>query len=239
MPEGGWPAIVFNHGYIPPDVYRTTERYIAYVESIARTGYVFYRIDYRRHDRSEGEAKGAYDEPGYTIDVLNAVASLKKFPQVNPEKIGMWDSIGGDLTLRAIVISKNIKVGVIWAGVVASYPDLIYNGDELACSRPRPVIVDGADGRAGLSSTARPRKPQISEPPSLRTLTWRIFPDLYSCITVPPMKTCPWPSPSAWQSKSATQAASLICIPTMATITISPNTSPLRWTARSLFLISI
>ena len=27
--SGGFPAIVFNHGYIPPDVYRTTERYIA------------------------------------------------------------------------------------------------------------------------------------------------------------------------------------------------------------------
>ena len=37
-PEGGWPAIVFNHGYIPPDVYRTTERYIAYVDEIAKSG---------------------------------------------------------------------------------------------------------------------------------------------------------------------------------------------------------
>ncbi|MGB7876304.1 MAG: hypothetical protein WBL25_18110, partial [Anaerolineales bacterium] len=77
MPEGGWPAIVFNHGYIPPDVYRTTERYIAYVDRIARSGYIVYRIDYRGHDRSEGEANGAYGSPNYTIDVLNAVASIK------------------------------------------------------------------------------------------------------------------------------------------------------------------
>src|SRR3990167_11353014 len=28
--SSGWPAIVFNHGYIPPAQYRTTERYIAY-----------------------------------------------------------------------------------------------------------------------------------------------------------------------------------------------------------------
>ena len=46
-PEGGFPAIVFNHGYIPPDVYRTTERYIAYVDEIAKAGYVVFRIDYR------------------------------------------------------------------------------------------------------------------------------------------------------------------------------------------------
>jgi len=128
MPEGGWPAIIFNHGYIPPDVYRTTERYIAYVDEIARSGYIVYRIDYRGHDRSEGEANGAYGNPDYTIDVLNAVASIKKHPQVNPEKIGMWGhSMGGYLTLRSMVITDDVKVGVIWAGVVASYPDLIYN----------------------------------------------------------------------------------------------------------------
>ena len=28
-PASGWPVVIFNHGYIPPDVYRTTERYIA------------------------------------------------------------------------------------------------------------------------------------------------------------------------------------------------------------------
>ncbi len=139
MPPGGFPAIVFNHGYIPPDIYRTTERYIAYVDRIARAGYVVYRIDYRGHDRSEGEATGAYGSPDYTIDVLNALASLQKFPQVNPEKIGMWGhSMGGYLTLRAMVISDEIKVGVIWAGVVASYPDLIYNWRRTGNFTPSP-----------------------------------------------------------------------------------------------------
>ncbi len=126
MPEGGWPAIVFNHGYIPPQQYRTTERYIAYVDSLASHGYVVYKIDYRGHDRSEGVATGAYGDPGYTDDVLNALASLERYPQVNPQKIGMWGhSMGGFLTLRAMVISKDIKVGVIWAGVVGSFPDLL------------------------------------------------------------------------------------------------------------------
>ncbi len=126
MPPGGWPAIVFNHGYIPPREYRTTERYIAYVDWLARSGYIVFRIDYRGHDRSEGVASGAYGSPGYTVDVLNAVTSLKNFPQANPEKIGMWGhSMGGYLTLRSMVVSPEIKAGVIWAGVVASYPDLL------------------------------------------------------------------------------------------------------------------
>lgn len=136
MPATGWPAIVFNHGYINPKYYRSTERYIAYVDNLARDGYIVYRIDYRGHDRSDGEATGAYGDPGYTVDVLNAVSALKAFPQVNSQRIGMWGhSMGGFLTLRAMVISPDIKAGVIWSGVVASYPDL------LCCwHRPTPGV---------------------------------------------------------------------------------------------------
>src|SRR6185369_1091194 len=127
-PATGWPVIIFNHGFIPPDVYRTTERYVAYVDLIARSGYIVFRSDYRGHDQSEGEARGAYGAPDYTVDVLNAVVSMKKYPDADPNRIGMWGhSMGGYITLRSMVISKDIKAGVIWAGVVGSYPDLLYN----------------------------------------------------------------------------------------------------------------
>src|ERR1043165_7326888 len=125
-PATGWPVIVFNHGYIPPNVYRTTSRYIAYVDLIARSGYIVFRSDYRGHDQSEGEARGAYSTPDYTVDVLNAVASMKRYSDADPNRIGMWGhSMGGYITLRSMVIDKDIKAGVIWAGVVASYPDLL------------------------------------------------------------------------------------------------------------------
>jgi len=124
-PFTGWPVIIFNHGYIPPNVYRTTERYIAYVDLIARSGYIVFKSDYRGHDRSEGAAGGVYTEPNYSIDVLNGVASMKRYPDADPNRIGMWGhSMGGYITLRSMVVSQDIKVGVIWAGVVAPYPDL-------------------------------------------------------------------------------------------------------------------
>ena len=144
MPAGGWPGIVFNHGYIPPKEYRTTERYIAYVDRLARAGYVIFRIDYRGNDRSEGTASGAYGDPGYTVDVLNAVASLQRYPQVNPQKIGMWGhSMGGYLTLRAMVISDAVRAGVIWSGVVGSYPDMLSNW-----RRRGPTPPPRTDGRS-------------------------------------------------------------------------------------------
>jgi len=124
-PATGWPVIVFNHGYIPPDQYRTTERYVAYQDAFARSGYITFKSDYRGHGRSEGTATGGYGSPAYTIDVLNAMASLKRRNDVDPNRIGMWGhSMGGSITLRAMVTVPDIRAGVIWAGVVASYPDL-------------------------------------------------------------------------------------------------------------------
>jgi len=125
-PSTGWPVVIFNHGFIPPDVYVTTERYIAYVDLIARSGYIVFRSDYRGHGNSEGNAAGAYSTPDYTVDVLNAVASMKRHADADPNRIGMWGhSMGGYITLRSMVITGDIKAGVIWAGVVGSYPDLL------------------------------------------------------------------------------------------------------------------
>ncbi len=127
-PIGGWPVIIFNHGYIPPAEYTTTGRYVAYTDAFSRNGYIVFKPDYRGHGDSEGNPEGAYYSTAYTTDVLNAVSSIKKYPGVNPNKIGMWGhSMGGSITLRSMVVTKDIKVGVIWAGVVASYEDMIKN----------------------------------------------------------------------------------------------------------------
>src|SRR5690606_18716342 len=107
------------------DQYRTTERYVAYVDAFARNGYIVIKSDYRGHGSSEGEAESAYGSPGYVIDVLNAVASARRYPDADPNRIGMWGhSMGGYITLRAMVAQQDIRAGVIWAGVVASYDEM-------------------------------------------------------------------------------------------------------------------
>lgn len=144
-PATGWPVIIFNHGFIPPAEYRSTERYIAYVDGFARNGYIVFRSDYRGHGDSEGEPTGAYGSTGYTVDILNAVSSIKKYKDADPNRIGMWGhSLGGFITLRSMVTTKDIKAGVIWAGVVGSYPDMITGWRR---STPPPGIPTGTARR--------------------------------------------------------------------------------------------
>src|SRR5256885_9435016 len=127
-PAAGWPVIIFTHGYIPPAQYRTTERYVAYVDGFASHGYLVFKPDYRGHGSSEGQPSSAYGSPGYTIDVLNAVTTLQRYPDADPNRIGMWGhSLGGNITLRALVIDPRIKVAVGWGGVPATYQGLLAN----------------------------------------------------------------------------------------------------------------
>lgn len=137
-PAAGWPVIIFNHGYIQPNLYKTTGNYVAYAAGLARSGYIVFKPDFRGNGNSEGQPDGPYYSPGYSVDVLNAVATLKNYKDSNPEKIGMWGhSMGGNITLRNIVVNtKDIKAAVIWGGVVGSYTDLLYNWQRRAGYQP-------------------------------------------------------------------------------------------------------
>jgi uncharacterized protein len=153
-PATGWPVIIFNHGFIPPDQYRTTERYVAYVDWLARSGYIVFKSDYRGHDQSEGIAHGGYGAPDYTVDVMNALASMEQYPDADPNRIGMWGhSMGGYITLRSMVITDTIKAGVIWSGVVGPYPNLFQ----------RPTATPTPEGAAPETVTPEPTRIGMSE----------------------------------------------------------------------------
>ncbi len=119
------PAIVFVHGYIPPAQYRTDERYVAYVDYLARNGFVVFKIDLRGNDQSQGKAGGAYYSSGYVIDTLNARAALESADFVNPSSIGLWGhSMAGNVVMRAFAARPQIPAVVIWAGAGYTYTDL-------------------------------------------------------------------------------------------------------------------
>ncbi len=136
-PEGGWPAVVFVHGYIPPTLYQTTQRYVEYVDYLARNGLVVFKIDLRGHGESEGEATGAYYSSDYVVDVLSARSALAGADFVNPTAIGLWGhSMSGNVVLRSMAAQPDISAAVIWAGAGFSYLDLQQYGLSDASYRP-------------------------------------------------------------------------------------------------------
>ncbi|MDQ3099443.1 MAG: alpha/beta fold hydrolase [bacterium] len=124
-PPGGWPAIVFVHGYIPPNLYRTTEKYVEYVNYLASNGFVVLKIDLRGHGSSEGEAGSGYYSSDYVLDTLNAYTALENVDFVDKNKIGLWGhSMAGNILLRTFAVKPEIPAVVIWAGAGFTYQDL-------------------------------------------------------------------------------------------------------------------
>lgn len=150
-PSSGFPAIVFVHGYIPPNSYQTLTRYVDHVDYLARNGFVVFKIDLRGHGDSEGEPGGAYYSNEYIIDVLNAHAALQSSNFINPQKIGLWGhSMAGNVTARALAVKPDIPAVVIWAGAVYTYKDLSQFGIQDASYQPQPSDTERQKKRQRL-----------------------------------------------------------------------------------------
>lgn len=152
MPEGGWPAIVFVHGYIPPNQYQTQgSAYSSYVDYLAKRGFVVFKIDLRGHGDSEGTPAGGYYSADYVIDTLNAYAALASSDFVNPSRIGLWGhSMAGNVTLRSFTAKQDIPAIVVWGGAGFTYQDLAEYRISDSSYRPQPSPSDTLSYRQRL-----------------------------------------------------------------------------------------
>lgn len=137
-PKNGFPVVILNHGYITPELYTPDGNYVAYADAFAKNGYIVFKPNYRGNGKSQGAPTSTYYSPDYIVDDLNAIASIKKYPSVNPKKIGVWGhSMGGQITLKDIVINRtDIKAAVIWGGVVGLYNDIINGWQDRVSYQP-------------------------------------------------------------------------------------------------------
>ena len=75
-PTNGFPVIIFNHGYQIPELYTPEGNYIAYMDALAKQGYIIFKPDYRGNGKSQGSPGSTYFSPNYAIDDLNAISSI-------------------------------------------------------------------------------------------------------------------------------------------------------------------
>jgi uncharacterized protein len=168
MPSGGWPAIVFVHGYIPPRQYQTTTRYGDYVDYLARNGFVVFKIDLRGHGDSEGNSGGAYYSSDYVIDTLNARAALQSSDVVNPTKVGLWGhSMAGNVVLRSLAAKPDIPAAVIWGGAGFTYTDLRQYGISDNSYQPPPSPI------ASINNNRRQRLAELHGQPNPDDPFWK------------------------------------------------------------------
>lgn len=166
-PAEGWPAIVFIHGYIPPTQYETNgQAYSAYVDYLAKNGFVVLKIDLRGHGDSEGRPGGGYFGADYVTDALNAYSALEHANFVNKKKIGLWGhSMAGNIVMRSLAVKPEIPAAVIWAGAVYSYVDQAKYGINDNSYRPQPEIT--------IQQGTRQKIRELYGPPSEDNFFWR------------------------------------------------------------------
>lgn len=124
--RGPFPAVVLNHGYIEPSVYVTGQGLAREQDYLARAGYVVLHTDYRGHAASDpaGELERE-SRLGYTRDTLHAVASVKRLPAVDPDRVAMLGrSMGGGVTLNALVAQPGaVRAAVLYASVSSAFTE--------------------------------------------------------------------------------------------------------------------
>ena len=139
MPEGGYPVLVANHGHHPdPPEYGITaegqdlrpgDYYRPVQELFLQKGFVVVSPDYRGHNNSEGFefTEGMLESSYYSEDVLNLLAGLSDIEDINHDKVFMWGhSMGGEVTLRALLATERIRGASMWSSVGGDIWDQSY-----------------------------------------------------------------------------------------------------------------
>lgn len=157
-PRQGFPILIMNHGHVPaPADYArmengTTRRPGSYYRGLpvayAEAGFLVIAPDFRGHNVSEGAryASGFLASAWYTRDVLAVVAATETLEIADISRIYMWGhSMGGEVSLRALLSRKNIKAASLWSTVYGSYDRQAYYYSMVGDGDDTDSLDDGAE----------------------------------------------------------------------------------------------
>ena len=138
-PAGGYPVLLANHGTHPnPPRYgigadgtdsRPGDYYRGVPAAYARQSFLVVMPDYRGHNVSEGTeyARGLLATHYYTEDVLGTLSLVKEVAGADERNVFLWGhSLGGEVTLRALLAADGIRAASLWSSVGGSLWDQAY-----------------------------------------------------------------------------------------------------------------
>ena len=129
--EGPFPAVVTNHGLIPPDVYTVGQGLAREEEALARAGYVSLHSDYRGYGASDPlQPLDRELRLAYTRDVIQAVRAVRTVPYVDGRVAMVGRSMGGGLALNVLVSQPDLVDAAVLLSPVSS--DIVDNLERLA-----------------------------------------------------------------------------------------------------------
>ena len=172
-PSGGFPVLVANHGHHPdPPRYGITaegvdwrpgDYYRAIPELFVSMGFLVVMPDYRGHSDSEGfqYTDGMLESLYYTEDVLALLAALDDIPDVDPGNVFMWGhSMGGEVTLRALLATDVVKGASLWSSVGGDIWDQAFYYSRYE----DPLAADGAEHPKAVIDQLREDIAGLDEP---------------------------------------------------------------------------
>ena len=129
--KGPFPVVIALHGYIPASEYKTLDYSTRYADAIAQNGYIVLHPNMRNFPPSDSPGRRVHDfQAGYTIDVLNLLAHIRKeagqkgslFENADFSRMGIWGhSLGGGVALRVTNLVPEIKAAVLYGAVSQRY----------------------------------------------------------------------------------------------------------------------
>lgn len=123
---GPFPVIVSIHGYSPDGTYYPFDTEADFAGYFAGNQFIVIHPGLRNHPPSDNGDNVL--RVGMSVDVMNLIALLREknnlpaeLVTADPERMGLWGrSMGGEIALRILTISPNIKAAVLYSPLSGS-----------------------------------------------------------------------------------------------------------------------
>ena len=151
---GPFPILVVIHGYVNIADYETLDYTTDAADRLTQSGYIILHPNLRDYPPSD-QGDNLF-RVGMAVDVLNLIALIKSGampPELSStassDQIGLWGhSLGGNITLRVLAVSSDVKAAVIYASIsgdeaknAALFSSIIPNNPQLQTELATPPTV--------------------------------------------------------------------------------------------------